>query len=166
MTRRPSMLPLILALGIAVTDQVSKQVVRDQFALGESLAVIDGFFHLTYIRNTGAAWGLLGGLNGYLTGLSVVMLILLVVFRRSLLSDCLSHRLALGLMVGGIVGNLMDRIRLGWVTDFLDFNLFGYPWPAFNVADAAICTGVGLYVITSYTTARPGRECKQSDTPS
>jgi signal peptidase II len=140
---------------LVVADQVTKQIVRDRFALGESRSVIDGFFSLTYVRNTGAAWGLFSSQNTWLTVLSVVMLVLLVVYRRSFLGDRILHRIALGLMIGGIVGNLMDRVRLGWVTDFLDFNLWGYAWPAFNIADAAICTGVGLYVLTSIGRSRP-----------
>lgn len=143
------MLPLLLALFIAVLDQVSKQHIRYSFALGESRVVLDGFFSLTYVRNTGAAWGMLGGQNVALALLSVIMLAVLVVFRRSFLSDSWEHRVALGLMIGGIIGNFFDRVRLGWVTDFLDFYWRGYHWPAFNVADASICTGVGLYVIST-----------------
>jgi len=143
------MLVLLLGLGIAVLDQVTKYVVRLTFAVGESHPVIHGFFDLTYVRNTGAAWGILGGQNASLTLLSIVMLAAILIFRRSFLSDTWEHRIALGLMVGGIVGNLMDRLRLGWVTDFLDFYWKGYHWPCFNVADAAICVGVGVYVLSA-----------------
>ena len=143
------MLVLILGLVITVLDQVTKYVVRLTFAVGESHPVIHGFFDLTYVRNTGAAWGILGGQNASLTILSIVMLAAILIFRRSFLSDTWEHRLALGLMVGGIVGNLMDRLRLGWVTDFLDFYCRGYHWPSFNVADAAICVGVGIYILSS-----------------
>ena len=143
------MLVLILGLVIAVVDQVTKYFVRIHFAVGESLPIIPGFFDFTYVRNTGAAWGIMGGQNTWLTVLSVVMLIIMLVFRRSLLSDTWEHRLALGLMVGGIVGNLVDRIRLGWVTDFLDFSWRGHHFPAFNVADSAICVGVGIYILSA-----------------
>ena len=143
------MLVLILGLVITVIDQVTKYVIRLTYAVGESHPVIHGFFDLTYVRNTGAAWGILGGQNASLTILSVVMLAAIVIFRRSFLSDTWEHRIALGLMVGGIVGNLMDRLRLGWVTDFLDFYWKGYHWPCFNVADAAICVGVGIYVLSA-----------------
>ncbi|MBN1268855.1 MAG: signal peptidase II [Kiritimatiellae bacterium] len=148
------MLALIIAILVTVLDQVTKYSVRMEFALGESVVVIPGFFDLTYLRNTGAAWGMLGGQNALLTVLSVVMLAAMVLFRRAFLSDTLEHRIALGLMVGGIIGNLLDRMRLGWVTDFLDFHIAGHHWPAFNVADAAICVGVGLYVISSWWMAR------------
>ena len=140
---------LLVGLLIAVLDQVTKYFVRILFSVGESRPVIDHFFDLTYVRNTGAAWGILGGQNTYLVILSVVMLVAMLVFRRSFLSDTWEHRLALGFLVGGIVGNLMDRLRLGWVTDFLDFYWKGYHWPAFNVADSAICLGVGIYILSA-----------------
>jgi signal peptidase II len=141
----------VLALGfiIAVLDQATKQVVRMTFTVGESRPIIHGFFDLTYVRNTGAAWGILGGQNASLTILSMVMLAIILVFRRSFLSDTWEHRVALGFMVGGIVGNVMDRLRLEWVTDFLDFHWKGYHWPSFNVADAAICLGVGIYILSA-----------------
>ncbi|MFH0953674.1 MAG: signal peptidase II [Verrucomicrobiota bacterium] len=143
------MLVLILGLCVAVADQVTKHIVRLTFDVGESRPVLDGLFDLTFVRNTGAAWGLLGGQNASLTILSVIMLVVMVVFRRSFLSNTWEHRVALGLMIGGIVGNLMDRLRLGWVTDFLDFHWRAHHWPAFNVADAAICVGVGIYVLSA-----------------
>ncbi len=146
------MLPLLTALLITISDQWTKHVVRADFYYGESRPVIDGFFHLTYVRNTGAAWGMLGGYTHVLTALSVVLLIAMVVYRRSFLNDTWPHRLALGLLVGGIVGNLMDRVRQGWVTDFFDFFIGSWHWPCFNIADAAICVAVGIYMITAFKT--------------
>ena len=139
-----------IALGISVADQLTKQWVRNSFALGESRPVIDGFFDLVYVRNTGAAWGMLRDHSWALVALSIVMLILMMVFRRALLSDTWEHGLAYGLLIGGIVGNLLDRIRLTAVTDFLDFYIGGYHWPAFNIADSAICCGVFLYILSAF----------------
>ena len=144
------MLALLVTVLVTLADQWTKLWVRADFALGESRPVIDGFFHFTYVRNTGAAWGILGGQNTGLTILSAVMLVLMVVFRRSFLSDTWEHRLALGLMLGGILGNLLDRFRLGWVTDFFDFYIGSWHWPAFNIADAAICSGVGIYILSAF----------------
>lgn len=146
---------LVLAVGlvILVSDQVTKQMVRYTFNLGESRPVIDGFFDLTYVRNPGAAWGMFSDYNVGLIILSIVMLVLLIVFRRSFLSDTRLHQLALGLMIGGILGNLMDRIRLTSVTDFLDFYIGSHHWPAFNIADSAICVGVGIYIISAFWTS-------------
>jgi signal peptidase II len=144
------MLPLVIAIAVALSDQGTKAIVRATFALGESRPVIDGFFNLTYVRNTGAAWGMLGGQNTALTILSIAMLIALIIFRRSFLGSAWEHRVAFGLMIGGIVGNLLDRIRLGWVTDFFDFYVKNWHWPAFNIADAAICIGVGIYILSAF----------------
>ena len=139
----------LLAMLIVLGDQVSKQWIRDSFALGESRLVIESLFHLTYLRNTGAAWGMLGGQNFWLAALSLVVLALMVIFRRAFLGNTWEHRLALGLLAGGILGNVCDRIKLGYVTDFLDFFWHGHHWPAFNIADSAICLGVMLYVLSS-----------------
>ena len=148
------MLPLLVAVAIIAADQATKEWVRACFYREESRPVISGFFHFTYVRNTGAAWGMFGSQNTGLLILSVVMLALLLVYRRKLLGHTWDHRLALGLLIGGIVGNMMDRVRLGWVTDFLDFNLGFMRWPTFNIADAAICTGVGIYMLTAFLEQR------------
>ena len=142
------MLIVCIAFVVAVSDQVTKQWIRNVFGLGESRPVVDGFFDLTYVRNPGAAWGMFRDHGWALIALSIAMLILMVVFRRSLVSDIWEHRLAYGLLMGGILGNLMDRIRLNAVTDFLDFYVGDYHWPAFNIADSAICIGVFLYVVS------------------
>jgi signal peptidase II len=143
------MLVLLLSFAITLIDQVTKYQVCLNFYPGEALPVIPGFLNLAYVRNPGAAWGMLGGLNGWLALFSIGILLGLIVFRRSFLSDILIHRLALGFMIGGIAGNLLDRLRLGYVVDFLDFYWATHHFPAFNVADAAICTGVGLYVLST-----------------
>lgn len=157
------MLVLLLAFTVAAADQWTKLVIRDSFAYGELRPVIAGFFNLTYVRNTGAAWGLFGGHNNLLVLLSLVMLAALALFRHSFLTNSRSHRIALGCMVGGIVGNLMDRVRLGYVVDFLDFRFGGRPFPAFNIADSAICIGVGIYVITSFLAERAARRRREEN---
>ncbi len=151
---RPTLLALITAIVITLSDQWTKHWVRADFAYGESRPVIENFFHFTYVRNTGAAWGMFGGHTHVLTALSIVMLVVMVILRRKFLNDTWSHRLALGLMIGGIVGNLMDRLRQGWVTDFLDFFVGSRHWPCFNIADAAICAGVGIYLLTGFLEKR------------
>lgn len=152
------MLVLLLAFVVSAADQWTKQIVRDRFVYGELRAVIPGFFNLTYLRNTGAAWGLFGGHNNGLVLLSIAMLIFIGLFRRSFLTHSLAHRSALGCMIGGIIGNLMDRIRLGYVVDFLDFHWGPRHFPAFNVADSAICIGVGIYIATSFLADRAERK--------
>ena len=142
------MLVLLLSAAIVILDQFTKYQVTVRFYLGECLPVVPGYFDLVHVRNTGAAWGMLGGFHFLLVGLSIAVLVVLLFFRRSFLSDSLVHRLSLGLMVGGIIGNLLDRIRLQYVVDFLDFHWQSHHFPAFNVADSAICVGVGLYMLS------------------
>jgi signal peptidase II len=144
------MLVLVLGILIALADQFVKEGVRLRFLLGESVPVVPGFFSLTYVRNTGAAWGIFDGANVALALFSLVVLVLLIVFRRHFISSNPLQRIALGFMAGGILGNLFDRLRLGYVVDYLHFYKGGYHFPSFNIADAAICSGVFLYLITSF----------------
>ncbi len=144
------MLVLVLGILIAWADQFVKELVRFRFLPGESVPVVSGFFSLTYVRNTGAAWGLFDGSNVALAIFSLIVLVLLIVFRRHFIGTHLVQRLALGFLAGGILGNLFDRLRLGYVVDYLHFFRGGYHFPSFNIADAAICSGVVLYLLTSF----------------
>jgi signal peptidase II len=144
------MLPLCLTLAVVLLDQFTKVWIRATFVYGgEPQVVIPGFFNLVYVRNPGAAWGMLGGQQTILILLSILVFVGLAIFHRRVLNPTLDHRIALGLMLGGILGNLIDRIKLGWVTDFLDFQFGSYHWPSFNIADSAICIAVGLYLLSS-----------------
>jgi signal peptidase II len=140
---------LLIGSTVTVADQLTKHWVRTRFAYGESRPVIDGFFNLVYVRNPGAAWGLLGGQTLFLILLALAILTAFFLFRDRLLHNAPARSLLLGLLLGGVLGNLIDRIRDGWVTDFLDFHLAGYHWPAFNVADASICTAMAVYFIST-----------------
>jgi signal peptidase II len=144
------MLALGIAVLIAVADQLTKFLVQKFFVLHESLTVIPGFFDLRYIQNTGAAFGRFEGGYIWLSVLSVVMLVLIVIFRKLIMGNGIFDRICLGLICGGIVGNLIDRVRLHYVVDFLDFYFKGHHFPAFNVADSSICVGVFLYAVLQY----------------
>jgi signal peptidase II len=148
------MTPLLVALLVVLLDQATKEWVRGAFALHESWPLVPGFFNLTYIRNTGAAWGMFSGQNLALSLLAGAMLAALVLFRRKFLPPGRSHRIALGLLCGGILGNLCDRLRLDFVTDYLDFYFRAWHFPAFNVADASICIGVGIYILGTLSAPR------------
>lgn len=153
------MTPLLVALAVVLLDQATKEWVRGAFSLHESIPVIPGFFHLTYIRNTGAAWGMFSGQNLTLSLLAFAMLLVLVFFRRKIMPPGRLHRIALGLLCGGIVGNLFDRLRLDYVVDFLDFFVRGWHWPAFNIADSAICIGVAIYMLGTLLAKPPRPPC-------
>jgi signal peptidase II len=157
------MLVLLIGLAILFLDQLTKQAIRASFVYGESRPVIEGFFNLVYVRNDGAAWNILSGHGIILILISFAVLVLLLVYRRSFLQEQFSHKILLGLMIGGIAGNLIDRIRFGWVTDFLDFQFGSYHYPSFNIADSAICIAVGLYIITNVIEERAKKKNSESE---
>lgn len=128
-----------MAVLVLAADQLSKLWVSWALAPGQSIPVL-GFFHLSYTTNTGAAFGVLRGQSMFLTVAALVVVVALLSFYRHLASGGLVARVTLGLILGGSLGNLMDRLRLGYVVDFLDFTY----WPAFNVADSSIVVGVIL----------------------
>ncbi len=137
---------------VAILDQLTKYLVRINFSLHDSLEIIPGFFHLTFIRNTGAAFGIFAGqpaLWRQVFFISVVLIALVAIFimYRKFGRESRLYCVGLGLIAGGALGNLIDRIRFGSVVDFLDFFVGSYHWPAFNVADSAITIGVGILII-------------------
>lgn len=153
----------LLGLFVILLDQLTKQWIRTAFYYAESRPVIDGFFNLVYVRNDGAAWNMLSGHGLVLILISALVLALLLFHYRSILGERRSHRILMGIMLGGIVGNLIDRIRFGWVTDFLDFQFGAYHYPSFNVADSAICIAVGLYFILQVRDERRARRESSPD---
>ena len=129
------------ALLLVAADQVSKQLILIFLTLGESLPVLPDIFHLTTVHNTGIAFGLFQKNPHLLTLLIGICVLLLLVFSRRVVRESLLERLAYGLILGGALGNLIDRVRFGWVIDFLDFRI----WPVFNLADSGITIGVILF---------------------
>ncbi len=148
------MFPLGLGLAILCLDQWTKSIVRLSFFHGEIRPVINGFFNLVYVRNDGAAWNLLSGQGGVLIAISLVVLLALAVYGRRVLMDSRVDQVLYGLLLGGIAGNLADRVRFGWVTDFLDFQFGSYHYPAFNIADTSICIAVALYLFSNFQKKR------------
>lgn len=159
------MLVLIVGLVVLLLDQWTKQAVRSSLVYGESRPLIEGFFNLVYVRNDGAAWNILSGHGIILILISAGVLVALLVFRKRFLQDQLSHHMLLGLMIGGIAGNLIDRIRFGWVTDFLDFQFGSYHYPSFNIADSAICVAVVLYVVLNILEERAKKHSAEGGAP-
>ena len=140
----------LIAVTIVALDQLSKWLVVCSIRPEETRVVISGFFSLVNWRNTGAAWGIFRDYNFVLTAISLLTVLALYLFRHSFQLSRPGPRLALGLIAGGIIGNLIDRVHIGSVIDFLSFYVGEYHWPAFNVADSAICVGVGLYILLSW----------------
>lgn len=138
---------------LLILDQWTKATVHNTFRLGETIDVIPNFFNLTYVRNTGAAFGILATANPQfrIPFFIIIPLIALgaigFVFKR-LDNNDLKLSSSLAMVISGAAGNLIDRIRYNFVIDFLDFHWhMDYHFPAFNIADSAICVGVGLLML-------------------
>ncbi|HEU4369407.1 MAG TPA: signal peptidase II [Methylomirabilota bacterium] len=153
---------LLLAGAVVALDQITKAVVLQYLVLGVPVPVVDGLLSLTLVLNPGLAFGLLGGLpeawRWTVAALSLVALAVLArVALRVLPAGGPTGRLAIGLIFGGAVGNLIDRARFGAVVDFVDVYWRGWHWPAFNVADSAITIGVALLALRMLAEPRGAR---------
>lgn len=144
------MLILLLAVPVILFDQLLKLLVVNTMSLNQSIPVITNVFHITYVHNFGAAFGLLAHRTSFFILVTLVVVFLLLIFLRHLPKEQKLLRAALVLQLGGAAGNLIDRVRLGYVIDFFDFRV----WPVFNVADIAIVFGVGLLLLDLTRNAR------------
>ena len=147
----------LLAIGIIFVDQLSKLIVQQHLAFGDRQEVVKGFFRFVHWQNTGAAWSMFTGNNGALAVVALVALVGLVLARRYFDAHTTGGQVSLGLILGGITGNVIDRLLPSrqHVIDFIYFYVIRRDgtevgFPAFNVADSAICTGVGLLFILSW----------------
>lgn len=150
---------LSLAVVVFLADQVTKSWVFanipfNTFGPPGHVEVIPGFFNLVHVGNTGAAWSLFSGNSVALAVLAGATLIAIFVFRRQLALEHSGVQTCFGLLCGGILGNLVDRILHGHVVDFLDFRFGSYIYPTFNIADSGIVVGVLLYLIVSFRADR------------
>ena len=145
----------VIAVAILVFDQLTKFIVMHYLSFGQEVPVITDFFKLVHWHNTGAAWSMFRGHNPVLAIVALLALVVLFFTRHQFDLHRLGGQVSLGLIFGGILGNLIDRLRLHYVVDFLYFYLVRRDgneagFPAFNVADSAICIGVGLLFILSW----------------
>jgi signal peptidase II len=140
---------LILSAAIILLDLWTKSLVLARIQLHDAIPVIPNFFQLVHVRNTGAAFGLGANASSKLVpillsaGAIAVFCVVVVYALRTAVTDRLLQT-GLHLILGGAIGNLLDRFRFGYVVDFLDVYVGRYHWPAFNVADSAICIGIAL----------------------
>jgi len=151
--KRKYLLLAAVAGFIIALDQAVKIYVHTHFLLGESLPVFGNFFDITYVRNTGAAFGIFREANEsfrtiFFLSMPPIAVIIILMLLRGLAENELAQILALSSIFGGAIGNYIDRLRFGYVIDYLDFHFYDkYAWPAFNVADSAIVTGVGVLLL-------------------
>lgn len=132
----------VLPLVVVILDQFSKYIVVENMSLGESIPIIEEVFHLTYILNPGAAFGMFAHNRLFFIAIAVIVIGIIIWARREILASPWEVKAGCGLFLGGAIGNLIDRARQGLVIDFFDFRI----WPVFNIADIAICIGVGLII--------------------
>lgn len=131
---------------LIIFDQIIKYLVINNLSLGSSLSIIDNFFYVTYIRNTGIAFGLFQNKNIFMIIIISIIIILLLIFYKKEKNKHLTLNISIVLIISGAIGNLIDRIIRGYIVDYINFTF----WPAFNLADSFVVIGsilLGFYVI-------------------
>ena len=157
---------LLCVTVVLILDQLTKLLVMRYIPFGtynypEPIPVIKGFFYLVHIGNTGSAWGMFENLGLYLAIFALVAVTSIFLFRKMLMLHLLPMQIVFGLMIGGILGNFLDRIFVKHVVDFIDIHLPFYRWPAFNVADSAICVGVIAYIGITFWLDRKSKDAEK-----
>lgn len=137
----------IITLLSFIIDQVSKALVSTCFSLNESVKLINNFLYLNYINNTGASFSILTNTKYLLIVLSLIAIVIIIRYINTF-KNTIFNRIGLGLLLGGILGNLSDRILFGYVKDFISLYIFGYSFPVFNIADICIVVGVIILIIS------------------
>lgn len=146
---------LALALGVFVVDQLSKVWIEHRLPFptywdsSAAIVVVKGFFYVIHVGNPGAAWSMFSGQGTLLACLAAATLAAIAYWRHALGLHTRIAQICFGLLCGGIVGNLVDRLRHGYVVDFIDLHFGSYTYPTFNIADSGICVGVILYLFQS-----------------
>lgn len=141
---------------ISIITLIIDQLLKSLCELGHaSITVIDNIFNITFVKNYGAAWSIL---NNHPTLLIALTLFFMVIIYNMMFSyeDTKVNNLAFGMLFGGIIGNLIDRVFMGCVRDFIDIKIFGYNYPIFNIADIAICVGIFLLIISTLKGSEKG----------
>jgi signal peptidase II len=148
---------LVVSAVVLILDQATKIYIDRTMDLHTSITVIQNFFNITYIRNKGAAFGILAQSAWrlpFFIGISLIAVVFIILFFRKLRTDQTLSAFSLALIFSGALGNLIDRVRLGEVIDFIYVHWYEHYWPAFNVADSAICVGVFLLGIEMFLEER------------
>lgn len=138
----------LLAFSVLISDQISKLIVTRSLVLGETMPISEGYFHFTHVRNTGGAFGLIPGAQKFFLAASILVTIGIIIYKLSQKPQGSLVNIALGFILGGAAGNLVDRLYSGEVIDWIDFQI----WPVFNIADMALVSGLALlsfYIIRS-----------------
>ncbi|GKU82400.1 signal peptidase II [Niallia sp. NCCP-28] len=137
----------IIALFVIIADQLTKWLVVKNMKLGESIEVIQNVFYITSHRNAGAAWGILQGKMAFFYIITSVVIVGICYFIQTTAKGKIMYGISLGLILGGAIGNFIDRIRHQYVVDFINTYIFSYDFPIFNIADSSLVIGVILLLI-------------------
>lgn len=132
-----------MALVVILLDQSAKFLIKQNLQLSQSIPIIKNILHLTHITNTGSAFGLFKGVNAFFILFSIIVIIVIFYYLKKIKKDEVKLQFAVGLLLGGTAGNLIDRLLYGRVIDFIDFRV----WPVFNVADSAVTISVVFLII-------------------
>src|SRR5215831_7395247 len=151
---------ILIVAAVVIADQATKMWIARSFELHQSVAIFPSWFHITYVRNTGAAFSILAGKSAafrvpFFVVASLVAGAAIVSFIRRTPADQRGVLIACGAVLGGALGNLIDRVAHGEVIDFVDLHWRGFHWPAFNVADACISLGVVALLLHSFFAGEP-----------
>lgn len=138
---------IIITIICIVIDFVSKLLVINNLKIGDSITIIPSFFSISYVRNTGAAWGMFSNGTIILAIVSMTFLFFAIKYIYELKNISKLSLISYGMLLGGIIGNLIDRLFRNYVIDFLSFNIFGYSFPVFNIADCFIVVSIILIII-------------------
>ena len=137
---------ILFLIILFIVDIISKVLIENNLELYESIDIIKGFFSITYVQNTGAAWSIMEGKMIFFYIISIIGLVFMYYLYKNA-KDNNIEKYAVLMMVAGTLGNLYDRVLYQYVRDFLDFIIFGYDFPVFNFADTFLCCGVFIYII-------------------
>ena len=149
-----------ISLICIVIDQIIKIIIDINLEIADSINIINNFFRITYLQNTGAAWSILSGNIIILIIITLIALSLIYLFfiKNKKLSNI--EQILYGILIGGIIGNLIDRVRVGYVIDYLDFNFLSYHYPVFNFADMCIVISIILIVLISLKEDKNGNSSR------
>ena len=139
---KKNIIALSTAFVVVLLDQLTKFLIKQNLQLNQSVPIIKNILHLTYATNTGSAFGMFKGFNIYFILFSIVVIIGIFYYLKKILKNEKLLQLAIGLLLGGTLGNLIDRLAYGYVVDFIDFRI----WPVFNVADSAVTISIMLLI--------------------
>ncbi|TRZ38795.1 lipoprotein signal peptidase [Niallia circulans] len=152
----------IIALIIIALDQWTKWLVATKMELGDSITVIENFFYITSHRNSGAAWGILEGQMAFFYIITTVVIVGIIYFIQKGAKGKLLYGVSLGLILGGAIGNFIDRIRHQYVVDFVNTYIFNYDFPIFNIADSSLVIGVILLIIVMLMEEKAAKKEKEN----